>query len=83
MGLSRYMYISLPYTLHLSVTVTATLKQVKQENCAVVLLCVLIDDTPTIDVMWIFCAFFLFMWIFVYKMCEFLLCGNHCQHVHV
>ena len=27
---------------------------VKTENCAVVLLCVLMDDTPTIDVMWIF-----------------------------
>ena len=42
---------------------------VKQENCAVVLLCVLMDDTPTIDVMWIFCVhfFYLYMWIFVYK----------------
>ena len=28
------------------------------ENCAVVLLCILMDDIPTIDVMWIFLCVF-------------------------
>ena len=57
---------------------------VKAENCAVVLLAFLMDDTPTIDVMWIFCEFFLFMCIFCTKKCRcvsFLLWVNHCLHV--
>ena len=46
---------------------------VKTENCAVVLLCVLMDDTPTIDVMWIFCVFSIYVYFCVQKMqvCEF------------
>ena len=46
---------------------------IKQENCAVVLLYVLIDDTPTLDVVW--------MCIFVYKNAgvqDFYCAVNHC-----
>ena len=39
------------HTLHCT---HITVGSVKQENCVVVLLYVLMDDTPTIDVMWIF-----------------------------
>ena len=48
---------------------------VKTENCAVVILCVLMDDTPTIDIMWIFCGFFLFLCTKNAGVC-FLLCGK-------
>ena len=47
-----------------------TYHTVKQENCAVVLLYVLMDDTPTIDVMWIFFVPF-FSRFFVYRCAEF------------
>ena len=41
------------------------------------------DDTPTIDVMWNFCAVFLFMCIFVYKnvgVRVFYCAVNYCPH---
>ena len=56
---------------------------VKQENCAVVLLYVLMDDTPTIDVM-IFCVCFsIYVYLCVQKCrcARFLLCGKPCPHV--
>ena len=54
---------------------------VKQENCRVVLLYLLMDDTPTIE---IFLTLFLFMCIFVYKNAgvrDFYCAVNHCPHV--
>ena len=44
---------------------------VKTENCAVVLLCVLMDDTPTIDVMWIFLCVFLYFCVQKMQVCKF------------
>ena len=52
---------------------------VKTENCAVVLLCILMDDTPTIDVMWIFlCGFSIYVYFCVQKCrcASLLLCGK-------
>ena len=55
---------------------------VKTENCAVVLLCVVMDDTPTIGAMWIFLM--CFSCIFVYKNAGvqvFHCAVNQCPHV--
>ena len=55
---------------------------VKQENCAVVLLYVLMDDTPTIDD--IFVRFFYLCVFFVYKNAGvrvFYRAVNHCPHI--
>ena len=50
---------------------------VKQENCAVVLLYILMVDTPTIDVMWIFPIYVDF-----WQVCRDFYCAvNHCPHV--
>ena len=47
---------------------------VKQENCTVVLLYILMDDTPTIDVTWIFLCVFSIYVDFCVQKCR---CASH------
>ena len=69
-----------------SVKHTKCMNTVLQENCAVVLLYVLMDDTHTIDVKWIFlCGFFIYVYFLCTKMqvCRrnFYCAVNHCPHI--
>ena len=74
-------YITLHIALGLLQSNTCT---VKTENCAVVLLCVLMDDTPTIDVMWIFSVRFFYLCVFLCTKNSgvqvFYCAVNHCPH---